>query len=124
MSAKRAINVKVTQGTVSGAEELLPSGRPFYSFKGVPYAQPPVGDLRFKAPQPLMKFNVDVLDCSEERDICAQRDPILMDYVGSEDCLFLNVYTPKIENTNNQKLPVMVWLHGGGFVNGNGNSQL
>lgn len=52
-----------------------------------------------------------------------QRDPFTLQVAGSEDCLYLNVYAPKVKNSITP-LPVMVWIHGGGFFFGNGNSNL
>lgn len=59
--------VAVKQGTVVGSQGVLPGGRDFYSFKGIPYAIPPVGKLRFEAPVPLEKFSESELDCTKER---------------------------------------------------------
>lgn len=84
-------------------------------FLGVPYAQPPVGSLRFKPPQvwsPTSKNTV--VNATVDRPICIQSTPI--DYSPvSEDCLHLSLWKP----TNvTSKLPVMVWIYGGGFLNG------
>lgn len=137
----------ISQGRIVGVESPLPNGKSFLSFQGIPYAQPPVGELRFKviyfndfhwknkrkvklkllflncsqAPKPLTKFNEPVLDCTRERDPCYHKDMISVDLTGSEDCLFLNVYTPKLNNARN--LPVMIWLHGGAFTSGSGSAD-
>ncbi|KAH8410853.1 hypothetical protein KR222_001034, partial [Zaprionus bogoriensis] len=115
------VKVPVKQGVLVGEQRQLPSGLQYESFLGVPYAQPPLGELRFRSPVPLERFVEHELDCSKERDISHQRDPYTMDVVGSENCLFLNVYVPK--GKSQQPLPVMVWIHGGGFWFGNGNSD-
>ncbi|XP_034478905.1 acetylcholinesterase-like isoform X2 [Drosophila innubila] len=115
------VKVPVKQGVVVGQLNQLPSGLQYESFLGVPYAQPPVGELRFRSPVPLERFSDHELDCSKERDVAHQRDPITQQVVGSENCLFLNIYAPKVKNKN--PLPVMVWIHGGGFCFGNGNSD-
>lgn len=73
-----------------------------------------------QSPIPLERFDVPELDCSKERDISHQRDPFLLEEVGSENCLFLNVYAPQSKKNN---IPVMVFIHGGGFWFGNGNSE-
>ncbi|XP_055381803.1 juvenile hormone esterase-like [Condylostylus longicornis] len=115
------IQIDVKQGSVIGEKKQLQNGHSFYCFKGIPYAKSPIGDLRFKAPQPLLKFDKDVLDCTHERDVSFHKDPFTSDLVGSEDCLFLNVYTPKLKSET--PLPVMVWIHGGAFLMGSGNSD-
>lgn len=115
------VPVTVQQGIILGEEDKLPNGLPFYSFKGIPYAVPPVGHLRFQAPQTLERFSTAELDCTNERDVAFHRDPFTSDLVGSEDSLFLNVYTPKLKS--DKPLPVMVWVHGGAFLMGSGNSD-
>ncbi|XP_052870996.1 juvenile hormone esterase [Anopheles cruzii] len=116
------VNVKVHQGTVCGVRETLPNGNGFCAFRGIPYAKPPVGELRFKAPQPLERFPQPVLDCSVERDVCFSRNMFTQELEGSEDCLHLNVYTPAVER-GGTPLPVMVFIHGGAFLFGSGNSD-
>lgn len=121
-----SVKVKLEPGTLVGVEEKLPQGKPLYAFRGVPYAEPPIGKLRFKPPVPLKKFSVPELDCSKERDINYQKDMFDREIKGSEDCLFLNVYTPVLpeESTTTKLLPVMIWIHGGAFMFGSGNSDL
>lgn len=75
----------------------------------------------FQAPKPLAKFKEPILDCSRERDTCYHKDMISMQTIGSEDCLFLNVYTPKLSDAKD--LAVMIWIHGGAFASGSGNSE-
>ncbi|XP_058123887.1 juvenile hormone esterase [Anopheles coustani] len=116
------VNVKVRQGTVSGVKEKLPNGNEFCAFRGIPYAKPPVGELRFRAPQPLERFPYPVLDCSVERDVCFSRNMFTQELEGTEDCLHLNVYTPAPERCT-KPLPVMVFIHGGAFLFGSGNSD-
>ena len=117
------IKIKVNQGVVVGVQDKLPNDDDYCYFRGIPYAKPPIGVLRFKDPEPLEKFIEAELDCSEERDICFQRSLIYGGYVGSEDCLFLNVYAPKI-NDHITKKPVMIYIHGGAFTIDSGNSDL
>ncbi|XP_055858595.1 juvenile hormone esterase-like [Episyrphus balteatus] len=118
-----ASSTKVTlkQGRVVGGTDTLPNGNSYYFFKGIPYAEPPIGKLRFKAPVPLKSFSAPEIECTKEGNICFHRDRFTGKYLGSEDCLFLNVYTPKIDS--NGILPVMVYIHGGAFVTGSGNSD-
>lgn len=110
------IQVKVNQGIIIGCEDTLPDGRKFSRFSGIRYAVPPIGKLRFQPPQKLLKFENDELDCTHERDACFHESPIWRGtHIGSEDCLHLNVYVPSSANSKN-KLPVLFYIHGGGFM--------
>lgn len=89
------------------------------SFKGIPFAAPPVGDLRWRAPQPVKNW-VGVLDATAFADRPMQ-NPIYDDMVFrsnniNEDCLYLNVWSPR--QINQQKLPVLLYFYGGGFAAG------
>ena len=94
------------------------------AFKGIPYAAPPVGAMRWKAPARAAKWD-GVKDASAYGAICAQKMPNpdngIGQYPASEDCLTLNVFTQDLVRA---KRPVMVWIHGGGFVNGSGSAEL
>lgn len=80
--------VTLKQGTIIGTEGILPNGEKYFSFKGVPYAKPA---QRFRAPLPLETFAEKPLHCTNERALSCQRDMFSSEYIGSEDCLFLNV---------------------------------
>jgi para-nitrobenzyl esterase len=92
-------------------------------YRGIPYAAPPVGDLRFKPPQPVTPWS-GIRDCTAFSKWPPQNYPTgarlgyLMDDAMSEDCLYLNVQTPA--KRKNERLPVMVWLHGGGITTQSG----
>jgi para-nitrobenzyl esterase len=94
------------------------------SFKGVPFAAPPVGDLRWRPPQPVAPWK-GVRAATEFGANCMQGrfgpPPAAGAAAPSEDCLFLNIWRPA-SATPRAKLPVMVWIHGGGFVGGSGSS--
>jgi para-nitrobenzyl esterase len=92
------------------------------SFKGIPFAQPPVGDLRWREPQPVKNWT-GVRNADEFGPRCMQRTTPGADYWFrsngmSEDCLYLNVWTAA--KSDREKLPVLVYVFGGGFQNGDG----
>lgn len=75
----------------------------------------------FKAPKPLLKFENEIIDCTNEKDVNFHKDLLTSQFIGSENCLHLNIFTPKI--TPNADLPVMIWIHGGGYVSGSGSVE-
>jgi para-nitrobenzyl esterase len=87
-------------------------------FKGIPYAAAPVGEFRWRPPQSVTPWKV-VRDATKDCADCSQRAWPGSTTVQSEDCLFLNVWTAA-SATSKSKLPVMVWIHGGGFTGGSG----
>lgn len=84
----------------------------YYAFEGIPFAKPPLGELRFRAPQPPEPWQ-DIRDCTYLRTKPMQQNLILHVVEGSEDCLYLNVYTKKLKSE--KPLPVIVYIYGGGF---------
>jgi len=106
-SAAGGTAVKVDSGSVQGVES---SG--VISFKGIPYAAPPVGDLRWRDPQPVEPWKT-TLDAADFGPACMQTD----DIAKSEDCLTLNVWRPVKKGL--RPLPVMVWIYGGALAHGN-----
>jgi len=105
--------VTIEGGAVRGA-----AGSGIYSFRGLPYAAAPTGDLRWRPPAPLVPWP-GVRDATEYGANCAQPDsPPFSVASAAEDCLFLNVTTPSLGN--GAKLPVLVWIHGGGWTGGAG----
>ena len=111
--------LKTDGGLVEGVRE-----NGIVVFKGIPFAAPPVGALRWRAPKPPVPW-LGVKSADRFSPICMQRgsypenappEPM------SEDCLYLNVWVPT--DTVSEKLPVMLWIHGGGLVNGSASTPL
>ncbi|MES1261085.1 MAG: carboxylesterase family protein, partial [Acidobacteriota bacterium] len=113
--------VKVDGGLVAGAPGRDPA---ISAFKGVPFAAPPTGDLRWRAPRPVVAWQgvrkADRFSASCMQNIVAERKPWTYEFMAhndvSEDCLYLNVWTPA--KTASEKRPVFVYLYGGGFNEG------
>ena len=105
--------VRTASGVLRGLREGDVS-----SFKGIPYAAPPVGANRWRPPQPVTPWK-EVRDAVKVCADCPQRTWQGSTATISEDCLFLNVWAPATA-TKKSKLPVMVWIHGGAFVGGSG----
>lgn len=114
--------------TESGLIRGVACGTPQYTvFKGVPYAKPPIGELRWKEPQPVEPWE-GVRDASRFSSIAPQRSNFMGTLYGdeffrcaepmSEDCLYLNIWTPTV--THDEKLPVLFWIHGGALMGGYG----
>ncbi|TDL19530.1 alpha/beta-hydrolase [Rickenella mellea] len=93
-------------------------------YLGVPYAEPPVGDLRFRAPVPLdtqkLRDNKHLVNATSYPNFCVQGSlgGGVAGGAGTEDCLKVNIYAP-VNSTSKSKLPVLVYIHGGGFLIGN-----
>uniref|UniRef100_A0A914CQI3 Carboxylic ester hydrolase n=1 Tax=Acrobeloides nanus TaxID=290746 RepID=A0A914CQI3_9BILA len=104
-----------------GKTFIFEDGKEVEAYLGIPYGKPPVGELRFKKPEPADPWN-DVMDCTQWGPRCPHEDMwierLSMFVPKSEDCLRLNVFTPTWKHGLDQKsgFAVMVWIHGGGFA--------
>ncbi|XP_012262883.2 esterase E4-like isoform X3 [Athalia rosae] len=114
-----APEVKVKQGWLRGTTVKSVDGGTYVSFRGIPYAAPPVGKLRFADPSPPASWT-GFRDASKFGSVCLQFDTFQEKIIGDEDSLFLNVATPSLDGPR----PVIVWIHGGGFFMGSGNDDI
>ncbi|XP_057666850.1 carboxylic ester hydrolase-like [Diorhabda carinulata] len=121
----KSLVVSTNTGEVQGIQKKTESGSVYWAYQGIPFAKPPMGNLRFRAPEPPSPWR-GVLDGTEERSTCVQTVLTLdndITFYGNEDCLYINVYTPRLPNKQREKLPVLVWFYGGAFMFGNSSSS-
>ncbi|KAK9686594.1 Carboxylesterase family [Popillia japonica] len=112
--------VEISQGVLRGTVLVNRDGGNFYGFRSIPYAQPPLNELRFKAPVPAGGWE-GIRDAADDPPVCTQS---LAGLFGQEDCLYVNVFIPELPSMNSTKKPVMAYIHGGGFTTGGGTSSL
>ncbi|XP_065070488.1 carboxylesterase 5A-like [Rhopilema esculentum] len=116
IDAAKCIDVNITgAGVVRGTSRTL-EGRVVDTFTGIPYAKPPTGNLRFKAPEKAKAW--EGVRNSTSTIYCPQKSILSSDIFGNEDCLYLNVYRPR--NSPGTNVSVMVWIHGGSYRYGAG----
>ncbi|XP_025262691.1 para-nitrobenzyl esterase isoform X8 [Camponotus floridanus] len=112
------VEVCVRDGKLIGIVEEGIYGDRYVAFRGIPYAKPPVGELRFKDPVPPEPWSGS-RDASKYGNVAVQIHNGKI--IGNEDCLYLNVFSTDIKSL--EKRSVMVWIHGGSFVTGSGDSS-
>ncbi|CAH1112870.1 unnamed protein product [Psylliodes chrysocephalus] len=106
--------VQLERGKIQGIIRKSENGNDYYAFQEIPYAAPPVGPNRFQLPQEPEPWE-GILNATRNTKICIQANS-RHDYLEkSEDCLYMNVYTPIVPGTKDNLLPVLLWIHGGGF---------
>nr|XP_046491071.1 uncharacterized protein LOC124223293 [Neodiprion pinetum] len=111
--------VNVKQGSLRGITVKSVIGESYLAFNGIPFAAPPIGNLRFSEPQPPLPWK-GVRDAATEGPKSVQIDFLTSTPIGDEDCLYLNIATKSLKGSR----PVMVWIHGGAFVFGDGRTEL
>ncbi|XP_026331184.1 venom carboxylesterase-6-like isoform X2 [Hyposmocoma kahamanoa] len=111
--------VNTPAGSIRGSWMETRRGRRFQAYRGIRYAKPPIGKLRFKPPVPIVQYKEEV-DASKEGPACPLVAPA--SYYVDEDCLTINVYTPTTNRS--ARLPVVFFIHPGGFYSMTGRSDL
>uniref|UniRef100_A0A6P7G1D3 Carboxylic ester hydrolase n=1 Tax=Diabrotica virgifera virgifera TaxID=50390 RepID=A0A6P7G1D3_DIAVI len=107
--------IKTPQGTVRGYYKRSFGGRQFLAFEGIPYAKPPVGNLRFAEPEPADKWTGQLI--GNRTYVCLAYLPLpgFKGIIGAEDCLYLYVYVPLTKIKGDENLDVVVHIHGGAY---------
>lgn len=120
--------IQIESGQISG---MYDQKSEVYSYKGIPFAAPPTGELRWKAPQPVAHWKgirkcvtppASAMQATPKPFMCWSKEFMAPESPLSEDCLYLNIWTTA--KTVHDKLPVMVWIHGGAFTGGSGTVPL
>ncbi len=117
-----ALATESRRDTAQGAVVGFADSHDTFGWMGIPFAAAPVGELRWRAPQPPQSRG-ELLEATAPRGMCPfldPRDEATLPVGGTEDCLYLNIWAPR--QVPDEKLPVMVWIHGGGNVQGTANS--
>lgn len=117
-TVQRTVSVYTKLGPVKGHAVRTEKGGLFYSFLGIPYAAPPLGELRLKDPVSHPGWEEE-LDANRYGQPCPQWDIRTSTVIGDENCLTLNVFTPQVLTAGQRSpLNVMFWIHGGAFMQG------
>ncbi|XP_049947774.1 esterase FE4-like [Schistocerca serialis cubense] len=119
--AQEYVTVDIQEGTLRGQMSQTYTNRSMFKFEGIPYAEPPVDDLRFQPPVRKAAWS-GVRDALHTGDHCPQYSKGKTS--GEEDCLYLNVYGPGTPSQNGTQKAVIVWIHGGCFTGGAGTAGI
>jgi acetylcholinesterase/cholinesterase len=116
------ISVRIKNGIINGKVEVF-DGKEVNVFLGIPYAEPPIGDLRFRKPLPVKEWT-EPIDATKWSNPCLQisRDNrAFLNTNFSEDCLHLNIWSPVISKSNDELKAVLFYIHGGALIFGSAN---
>ena len=124
------VSVYVKPKQFSGLSKVI-EGKPINVFLGIPYARPPIGELRFKKPVPITQYSEPVNavkwpnPCMQSPVILQTAAKVLVNNTNfSEDCLYLNIWSPGNGQVDNpEQKPVLFFIHGGGFYSGASNLE-
>ncbi|GAB0100613.1 Carboxylic ester hydrolase [Sergentomyia squamirostris] len=124
VGAEVDLKVCFSSGCILG-KNSLGYHRPYQAFLGIPYARPPIAGQRFRNPEPTEGWD-GVRNCTTPANVCPQKELWLGSEatIGNENCLYLNVYRPLLTNPQSQRLPVIAYIHGGGFLFGSAHPDL
>ncbi|XP_076074380.1 fatty acyl-CoA hydrolase precursor, medium chain-like [Mytilus galloprovincialis] len=125
---QNTVTVDTSIGKITGLQQFKvigPQNYTYNEFRRIPFAKPPVGDLRFQKPVAFGSWN-QTLNATYFGSACIQGQPseIVSGFIPnntiSEDCLFLNIYVPTSKSSSAAKKAVMIWIHGGSYISGTG----
>lgn len=121
-ASERNVFVTIKNGKLKGIILQSYSGREFHAFKAIPYGKSTAGDRRFQPPVGVEPWD-EVLDATQAGPECPQMYNKAV--IGTENCLVINVYIPQLIGRRRQpKLPILAYIHGGGFESGSGSSRV
>ncbi|XP_074027351.1 carboxylic ester hydrolase-like isoform X2 [Leptinotarsa decemlineata] len=115
------LQVSLRNGVVQGKQVYSSDGLSYIGYYGIPYAAPPVKSLRFKNPHPVKRWR-GVLDATQFQSGCVETQVRstgnILNVLGSEDCLYINVFTP-LKKSSENNFPTILYIYGGAFIEGN-----
>lgn len=121
LSSKNYEIIETEYGPIKGLKKLSLLGRSYFNFQGIPYMKAPLGKLRFRDAQAPNKWT-EPLDVTQEPPSYCMRSFLNYEAGGKEDAAVVNVYTP--QTSPKHPMPVLVWIHGGGWNSGSGQTDL